>query len=118
MSKDDNNELKDLFKFAFLEESIEGPETETTDSEADIYREMMVDFGLKKTAGPKFTHKLAELIGQEEHFSPMNKVCSKIMHRTIFSIISTVTPGTLDEVIPLLAFTSNNYFLAYRCLQI
>ncbi|MGF7183688.1 hypothetical protein [Tunturiibacter psychrotolerans] len=35
MSKDDNNELKDLLKSAFLEESIEGPETETTDSEAD-----------------------------------------------------------------------------------
>ena len=40
---------------------------------------------------------------QEAEFSPLFKVCSKIMHKTSFSIAASVIRGSLDEVTALLS---------------
>ena len=66
----------------------------------------MVDFGLKGNAKPKRVSEIARLISQSEEFDPMFKICSKIMHRTVLSIASSVTQGSLGEAIPLLSNSS------------
>ncbi|QHN03996.1 hypothetical protein FTO74_11895 [Granulicella sp. WH15] len=91
---------------AALQREIErGPQTQETDEETEAYRKLMGEFGISPKSKPMRSGEIAKLISQNEEFSPMFKVCSKIMHRTALSIAASTTKGSLDEVIPLLAST-------------
>ena len=94
---------KRIFLEAHRRESDCGPQTEGSDSEAETYKQLMADYGLKENAKPKRVNEIAGLIRQKEDFDPMFKICSKIMHRTALSIASSTVRGSLDPVIPLLS---------------
>jgi hypothetical protein len=106
MSKQEESPRKEILEQVLRKQSEQGPETGATDSQAVIYKQLMVDFGLKENARPKRVSEIARLISQSEDFDPMFKICSKIMHRTVLSIASSVTPESLDEAIPLLSHSS------------
>jgi hypothetical protein len=80
-----------------------GPQTEDSDSQATIYRQIMSEFGIKGNVKYKRASEMAAVIQEKEFFDPMFRICSKIMHRTAFSIASSIDRGSLDEVMPLLA---------------
>lgn len=106
MSKQEESPMKEVLEQVLRRESQHGPKTDATDSEATTYKQLMVDFGLKGNAKPKRVSEIARLISQSEEFDPMFKICSKIMHRTVLSIASSVTQGSLGEAIPLLSNSS------------
>jgi hypothetical protein len=91
---------------ALRREREKGPQTEDVDEEADAYREVMSEFGIKENAQPKKSGEIAKFISQSEEFQPMFRVCSKIMHSTALSIASSATRGSFDAVIPLLESTA------------
>jgi hypothetical protein len=99
-------QIGEVLKQVLRRETERGPQTEATDSLAATYQQLVTDFGLKENAKPKRIGDIARRLKQEEGFDPMFKICSKIMHRTVFSIASTVTPGSLDAAIPLLSSSS------------
>ena len=106
MSEREENPIKSILEQALRKETEHGPETDATDAEAATYKQLMVDFGLPENAQPKRASGIARLISQGEDFDPMFKICSKIMHRTVFSIASSITPGSLDATIPFLSSSS------------
>jgi hypothetical protein len=69
-----------------------------------MYRGFLTPLGLEAER-PKRVSELAGKLRPElkEEFDPLFKVCSKIMHRTSFSIASIVMQGSLDELLPFLA---------------
>lgn len=95
--------LREALEQALQKERSQGATTTTTDSEAAAYKQVMSDFGLKENARPKRFSDFADLVKEKADVDPMYRICSKIMHRTVFSIASTVTRGSLDEVVPLLS---------------
>jgi hypothetical protein len=101
MSRDTDGPMKDMLKLALEKEKQRGPETDATDAEVAMYKALMAEFGISSNATPMWSRKIAELVSQSEDFNHMFKACSKIMHRTVFSIASTAWGG-LDPVIPLL----------------
>jgi hypothetical protein len=111
MSEQEEGPVKKALNQALLNETQRGAETDGTDSQAAIYRQLMVDFGLKENAKPKRSSQIARLIDESEEFDPMFKICSKIMHRTVLSIASTITQGSIDDVIPILSSSSANDLL-------
>jgi len=104
--------MKEALATALQREVERGPQTQATHTEAEMYRRLMVEFGLKENARPKRAGEIARLILKHEEFEPMFKVCSKIMHRTALSIASSVVQGGLDEIIPLLSSTSASELLS------
>jgi hypothetical protein len=86
-------------------ETKEGPDTSGTDAEADIFRQLLTEMGIDEKRKPMMTSGkkgIADRIGQLDEFSPMFKICSKLMHRTALSIASENTIGGLDAVAPIL----------------
>src|ERR1700688_170280 len=112
MSEQEQGPVKGILQQALRNETERGAATNATDSEAAIFRQLMSDFGLRDNAKPKRASHMARLIDQGEEFDPMFKICSKIMHRTVLSIASTITPGSIDAVIPVLSYSSANDLLA------
>ncbi len=106
MADQEKGPIKGALEQALRRESVQGPQTGATDSEAATYKQLMVNFGLKENDKPKKASQIARLISQEEDFNPMFKICSKIMHRTTLSIASSISHGSLDEAIPLLSHSS------------
>lgn len=106
MSKQEETPMKEILEQALRKEAERGPQTCATDSEGAMYKQLIVDFGLKENAKPKRVSEIARLISQNEDFDPMFKICSKIMHRTVLSIASSTAPGSLDEAIPFLSSSS------------
>lgn len=106
MSEQEASPMKEILEEVRRKESERGPETASTDAEAATYKQLMIDFGLKENAKPARAGDLARLISQGEEFDPMFKVCSKIMHRTVLSIASSITKGSLDAVVPILSDSS------------
>jgi len=100
------DQIGEVLRQVLRRETERGPKTEATDSLAATYQQLVTDFGLKEDAKPNRVSDIARRLKQEEGFDPMFKICSKIMHRTVFSIASTITPGSLDAVIPLLSSSS------------
>jgi hypothetical protein len=97
---------KEALKEVLRREIGSGAKTKTTDAEAEMFKKLMAEFGIKEKTIPKRSGQIAKLVNQSEEFAPMLKVCSKIMHRTALSIASSVVLGGLDEVIPLLSNTA------------
>jgi hypothetical protein len=104
--------VKVALEEALRRESQLGPRTSETDAEAAAYRQLMIEMSLSPDAKAKRSGQLARLLKQSEEFDPMFRVCSKIMHRTMMSIAASITPGSLDAVIPLLPTVSENSLLA------
>jgi len=90
------------FKEILQMESDRGPQTAATDSETAVYKQLMSIYGIKENAKPKMSSEIARLIGEQEAFRPLFKICSKVMHRTALSIASTNAEGGLDEILPFL----------------
>ena len=59
----------------------------------------MAELGLER-ARPQRAGEIANSVGNEAkaEFDPMFKICSKIVHRTSFSIASTNVKRSLDEI--------------------
>jgi len=112
MSEQEQSPVKEILQQALRNETERGAATNATDSEAAIFRQLMSDFGLRENAKPKRANHIARLIDQGEEFDPMFKICSKIMHRTVLSIASTITRGSINAVIPVLSYSSANDLLA------
>jgi hypothetical protein len=58
----------------------------------------------------------AREIEQHEDFAPLNKIFSKITHRTAFSIASSAVQGSLDEVVPFLSNVADSEILSIHCM--
>jgi hypothetical protein len=101
----EQDELAPLFKKAHEIQMEQGTPAEGTDAEANAYRKVMLEFGLKADRKPKRASIIAKLVHDSEAFDPMFKLCSKIMHRTALSIASATIEGSLDALGPLLADT-------------
>jgi hypothetical protein len=112
MAMNETGPMKVALMEFFLREAKDGPKTEETDSEAEIYSELMAESGLKTNAKPKMAGEIARLINESDDFIPMNKICSKIMHRTVLSIASSTVHKGLDATIPFLSTSADNDFLA------
>lgn len=101
---------------AKLEEVLErdtklGPQTGESDAEAEGFRQFQLSMGLKPNAKPKMAGEIADLLQQKADFGPLNKICSKLMHRTALSIASSTAQGSLDAVVPFLKSTAGNALL-------
>jgi hypothetical protein len=98
--------MKEAMEAALQREIQNGPQSQTTDDEAEAYTQVMIDFGIDPKLRPKQSRDIAKLVSRSEEFQPMFKVCSKIMHRTAFSIASSVMKGSLDATLPWLESTA------------
>jgi hypothetical protein len=94
--------MKEAMEQGYQEEVKKGPQNATTDSEAAAYKQLLMEFGISNTR-PKRSSDIARIVQQEAEFSPLFKVCSKIMHKTALSIAASVMRGSLDEVTALLS---------------
>ena len=111
MSEHEQGQVKEILQQALRRERAQGPNTAATDSEATVHRQIMADFGIRENTKPRKSRDFARRVNQSEDFDPMFKICSKILHRTVLSIASTVTQGSLDAVIPVLSNQSANELL-------
>lgn len=94
-------------------EAAKQPQTEIADKEAEACRELLLsEFGIKENQQPMMHGMLAREIQEHEDFGPLNKIFSKITHRTAFSIASNNVPDSLDELKPFLSGVANNEILA------
>lgn len=104
--------MRDAFMKLADMEAAKKPETDIADREAETYRTLLIsEFGIHDSQQPKMHGALAREIQQHEDFGPLNKICSKIMHRTAFSIASSTVQGSLDEVIPFLSSAADSEIL-------
>ncbi len=108
--------IKEAMEAGLRREIERGPRTEATDEEAETYRRLMIQFGISASSKAKRSGEIAKLISQSEEFHSTFKFCSKIMHRTALSIASTVIPGALDEIVPLLLSIATGEMLAIHGL--
>jgi hypothetical protein len=105
--------MRDVFMKMADMEAAKDPQTEISDREADACRKLLMsDFGIKDRQQPKTHGTLAREVQQHEDFAPLNKICSKITHRTAFSIASSTVNGSLDEVIPFLSSVADTEILS------
>jgi hypothetical protein len=93
---------KSAFQQKLQEETAAGPLAGATEAEAQMFREFLAGMGVEDTVKPKTAGQLAGIIQQQDSFSPMNKVCSKLMHRTALSIASTNSKDGVSALIPFL----------------
>lgn len=112
MAEQAEGRMKEVLAEALRQESVRGPQTAATDSEAKAYKKLMVDFGLKANAKPKKASEIARQICQNEDFDPKFKICSKIMHRTVLSIASSTIQGSLDEASRFLSLSADGELLS------
>jgi len=106
VNEDMKGPMKEAMEAALQREIQTGAQTQATDDEALAYEQVMIDFGIPLNTKPKKSGEIAKLLSRSEEFQPMFKVCSKIMHRTAFSIASSVMKGSLDATLPLLDSTA------------
>ena len=93
------------FEEYITSETEQGPDTSGTDSEADVFRQLLAEMGVDEKRKPMMTSGkkgIAHRIGQLDEFNPMFKICSKLMHRTTLSIAAENSIGGLDAVVPIL----------------
>lgn len=102
MIKQEEGAMKEVLSEALRRETERGPQTEGSDSESEICKLLMSEYGLKEKAKPKRVSVIAGLIRNKEEFDPMFQICSKIMHRTALSIASSMGQEGLNAMIPLL----------------
>ena len=112
MAEQAEGTMKEVLAEALRQESARGPQTTDTDSEAEAYKKLMVDFGLRDNAKPKKASEIARQMSQNENFDPKFKICSKIMHRTVLSIASSTIPGSLDEASRFLSLSADGELLS------
>jgi hypothetical protein len=105
-NEDFEEPMKGAMEAALQREIQAGPQTQTVDDEAKAFEQVMVSFGIDPKTKPKMSSQIAKLVSRSEEFQPMFKLCSKVMHRTAFSIASSVIKGSLDEAIPLFGSTA------------
>ena len=72
----------------------------------------MSEFDIRGNQQPQMHGSLAREVQRNEDFGPLNKICSKITHRTAFSIASSTVQGSLDEVIPFLSNVADSEILS------
>ena len=111
MAEQEEGSIKAGLQEALRRESQLGPQTSETDAEAAAYRQLLIEMRISPDAKAKRSGELARLLKQSEEFDPMFRVCSKIMHRTMMSIASSITPGSLDATISFLTTASENSLL-------
>jgi hypothetical protein len=87
----------------YRREAEQGPKTNESAREAAHYRAFLAELGLERVR-PQRASEIASSVGNETkaEFDPMFKICSKIVHRTSFSIASTNVKSSLDEIGPFL----------------
>ena len=101
-----------LIKMADME-AAKVPQTEIADKEAEACRNvLMSEFGISDKQQPKMHGALAREVQQHEDFAPLNKVFSKLTHRTALSIASSTVQGSVDEVIPFLSNVADSEILS------
>jgi hypothetical protein len=111
LAKQEHGVLKEKLEEVLERDSKLGPQTAESDSEAEGFRQFQLSMGLKPNARPKMAGEIADLLQQKAHFSPLNKIYSKLMHRTVLSIASSTVQGSLDAVIPFLKSSAVNHLL-------
>jgi hypothetical protein len=105
--------MRDVLMKLADREAAKEPQTEIADREAEACRKLLMsEFGIRDTQQPKMHGALAREVQQHEDFGPLNKIFSKLTHRTAFSIASSTVQGSLDEVIPFLSNVADNEILS------
>ena len=63
--------------------------------------------------GTKFlrTSELAKIVGMQKEFQYMNKLCSKTVHPTAWSVLTEINEGELKAFRPILLFSGVHYGL-------
>jgi len=118
MAEQSEGQMKEVLAQALRRECECGPQTTATDSEAGLYRKLMLEYGLGANAKPKRASEIARQIRQNEDFDPKFKICSKLMHRTVLSIASSTIPGSLDEASRFLSLSADGELLSiYRAIS-
>jgi hypothetical protein len=84
----------------FLEREItKGTDTAPFDTQADEYRKRLIQHIGSGNTRPLMAGAIAERVGLKEHFNALNRVLSKIVHRTSLSISATLQKDSLTEAI-------------------
>lgn len=101
---------------AALEEKLRqdhqaGPQTAETDAEAEGFRQFQLSLGLKANAKPKMAGEMLQTLDEKDEFYPLNKILSKLVHRTVFSIASANVAGSLDAIGPFLENSATSILL-------
>lgn len=110
--------INEVLEKAFVKEPEIDMQADASESESKIYKQLAQDFGLRENFIPKRMSQIARLMNEDEDFEPMFKICSKIMHRSVLSIASSNTPGSLDEAIPFLFNSSiSDLFSIYESIR-
>ncbi len=118
MAEREHSPMKEVLEKASQRESAGEAGTDTSESESKVYKQLAADFGLKENFIPKRLSQIVRLINEEEDFDPMFRICSKLMHRSVLSIASSNTPGSLNEAIPFLFHSSvSDLLLIYELIK-
>jgi hypothetical protein len=88
-----------------------GPQTAETDAEAEGFRQFQLSMGLEANAKPKMVNAMLRTDYEKDEFYPLNKICSKLVHRTVLSIASTNVEGSLDAIVPFLENSATTILL-------
>lgn len=95
--------LKSLLLRKATEEEQAGPKLREPESEINKVKQMMTAFGVDPARRPKQGSAIAQQVKESERYGPRYKVLSKIVHPTALSIAAQTTPGSLDELMPLVS---------------
>jgi hypothetical protein len=113
VAEQEQGPMRDAFiKMADMEAAKE-PQTEIADREAEACRNLLMsEFGIGHTQQPRTHGALAREVQQHQDFGPLNKIFSKLTHRTAFSIATSTVQGSLDEVVPFLSNVADSEILS------
>ena len=75
MSEREEGAPKGMLERVLRKEADGGPDTSATESAAAMYKQLMIDFGLKENAKPHRASDIARRISESEDFDPMFKIC-------------------------------------------
>jgi hypothetical protein len=111
LANQEQGPMKGALEGKLQSDSNLGPETAETDAEAEGFRQFQLSMGLKANARPKMVNAMLRTDYEKDEFYPLNKVCSKLVHRTVLSIASTNVEGSLDAIVPFLENSATTILL-------
>jgi hypothetical protein len=87
LANQEEGPVKAVLEEKLRQDSQAGPQTAETDAEAEGFRQFQLSLGLKANAKPKKVGEMLETPEEKDEFYPLNKILSKLVHRTVLSIV-------------------------------
>lgn len=95
--------LKSLLLRRAAEDEQAGPSLHEPESELQKAKQVMTAFGVDPARKPKPGSAIAREVKESDRYGPRYKVLSKVVHPTSLSIAAQTSPGSLDELMPLIS---------------